>query len=59
MAAKEDDAAPAPRLDPHDYRYFHGDGSPRHAHLQQDAAAALEVFEELERKAQASAPAKD
>lgn len=32
---------------PHDYKYFFGDGFPRHADLQQDAAAALEVLEEL------------
>lgn len=31
----------------HDYRYFHGDGYPRHNDLQQDAAAALEVLEQL------------
>lgn len=31
----------------HDYRYFHGDGYPRHNDLQQDAAAALEVLNEL------------
>jgi len=33
----------------HDYTYFYGDGFPRHAELQQDAAAALEVLEEMER----------
>lgn len=32
---------------PHDYKYFFGDGFPRHADLQQDAAAALEVLEDL------------
>jgi len=30
---------------PHDYRYFFGDGYPRHAELLSDAAAALEVLE--------------
>lgn len=34
---------------PHDYRYFFDDGYPRHANLQQDAAAALEVLEGLEK----------
>lgn len=36
---------------PHDYMYFFGDGFPRHADLQQDAAAALEVLEGLEQQA--------
>lgn len=31
----------------HDYKYFYNDGYPRHAELQQDAAAALEVLNEL------------
>ena len=31
----------------HDYKYFYGDGYPRHEELQQDAAAALEVLNEL------------
>lgn len=35
----------------HDYRYFHGDGYPRHNDLQQDAAAALEVLEQLTKPA--------
>ncbi|KGT54003.1 hypothetical protein NY96_19675 [Xanthomonas citri pv. fuscans] len=35
---------------PHDYRYFFGDGYPRHEALQQDAAAALEVFQEMENR---------
>ena len=33
---------------PHDYKYFFGDGFPRHAEIQQDASAAIEVLEELE-----------
>jgi hypothetical protein len=36
---------------PHDYKYFFGDGFPRHEALMQDAAAALEVLEDMERKA--------
>lgn len=36
---------------PHDYKYFFGDGFPRQADLMQDAAAALEVLEDLEHKA--------
>ena len=36
---------------PHDYKYFFGDGFPRYADLMQDAAAALEVLEDMERKA--------
>lgn len=35
--------------DPHDYRYFYGDGFPRHAEIQQDAAAALDLLEMLGR----------
>ncbi len=35
---------------PHDYKYFHGDGFPRQADLMKDAAAALEVLEALEKK---------
>ena len=35
---------------PHDYKYFYGDGRCRHADLQQDAAAALEVLESLKPK---------
>lgn len=31
----------------HDYKYFYNDGYPRHAELQQDAAAALEVLNDL------------
>lgn len=31
----------------HDYRYFHGDGYPKHEELQQDAAAVLDVLDEL------------
>jgi hypothetical protein len=33
--------------EPHDYTYFFGDGYPRYAELLRDAAAALEVFEDL------------
>lgn len=36
---------------PHDYKYFFNDGFPRHADLMQDAAAALEVLEGLEKAA--------
>ena len=32
---------------PHDYKYFYGDGFCRQEELMQDAAAALEVLEDL------------
>lgn len=38
-------------IDGHDYRYFYGDGFPKHADIANDAKAALEVFENLLKKA--------
>lgn len=35
---------------PHDYKYFFNDGHCRQTELMNDAKAALEVFEDLERK---------
>lgn len=34
----------------HDYRYFYNDGFPRQEDIMRDAAATLEVLEDLERR---------
>ena len=37
----------------HDYKYFHGDGFPRHEDILNDAAATLEVFKKMREDAAA------